>query len=72
VIRPPPPSHTVKLVSFEDESRLFMRLRATLAWETIRSMRKLDASSKVVESSSGKSDGRLVKRLKVMVQFSAQ
>ena len=28
----------VRLLSFEDESRLFMRLRATLAWETVRSM----------------------------------
>jgi len=28
----------VRLLSFEAESRLFMRLRATLAWETVRSM----------------------------------
>ena len=28
----------VRLLSFEDESRLFVKLRATLAWETIRSM----------------------------------
>jgi ABC-2 type transport system permease protein len=35
--RPPIPE-TVRLLSLEAESRLFMRLRATLAWETIRSM----------------------------------
>lgn len=38
MIRPPPPPHTVRLLSFEDEARVFMRLRATLAWETVRSM----------------------------------
>ncbi len=36
--RRPPPPDAVRLLSFEDEARLFMRLRATLAWETIRSM----------------------------------
>jgi ABC-2 type transport system permease protein len=33
-----PPHDTVRLLSFEAESRLFLRLRATLAWETLRSM----------------------------------
>jgi ABC-type sulfate transport system permease subunit len=33
-----PPLEAVRLLSFEDESRLFVKLRATLAWETIRSM----------------------------------
>ena len=32
------PPEAVRLLSFEDESRLFVKLRATLAWETIRSM----------------------------------
>ncbi|MFM7207847.1 MAG: putative ABC transporter permease subunit [Planctomycetaceae bacterium] len=35
--RPPPPD-AVRLLPFDDEARLFMRLRATLAWETVRSM----------------------------------
>ena len=38
MIRRPPPPEAVRLLSFEDEARLFMRLRGTLAWETIRSM----------------------------------
>jgi ABC-2 type transport system permease protein len=38
VSRGAPPPEAVRLLSFEDEARLFMRLRATLAWETIRSM----------------------------------
>ena len=33
-----PPPDAVRLLSFEDEARLFMRLRGTLAWETVRSM----------------------------------
>ncbi len=32
------PREAVRLLSLEAESRLFLRLRATLAWETIRSM----------------------------------
>jgi len=34
----PAPSDTVRYLSFDAESRLFLRLRATLAWETLRSM----------------------------------
>ena len=33
-----PPQQSVRLLSFDAESRTFMRLRATLAWETVRSM----------------------------------
>ena len=28
----------VRLLSLDEEARLFLRLRATLAWETVRSM----------------------------------
>jgi ABC-2 type transport system permease protein len=38
VSRRAPPPDAVRLLSFEDEARLFMRLRGTLAWETVRSM----------------------------------
>ena len=34
----PAPREAVRLLSLDEESRLFLRLRATLVWETIRSM----------------------------------
>ena len=34
----PIPREAVRLLPFDDESRLFLRLRATLAWETLRAM----------------------------------
>lgn len=35
---PAAPREAVRLLSLDEESRLFLRLRATLVWETIRSM----------------------------------
>ena len=35
---PTAPREAVRLLTLDEESRLFLRLRATLVWETVRSM----------------------------------
>jgi ABC-2 type transport system permease protein len=37
-MRGPPPPEPVRLLSLEEEARVFLRLRATLIWETARTM----------------------------------